>query len=190
MKPGIFGKAAIAAAVMACAAALAPAGTLAQESNTNRWQLHQQQPDVIRRSGGEGRRMQGTIRRESPRLNRAERRIRSSEGRRFRQDPVVRQERRAQRSKQRHEFRYNHRRHGKRYRHRRPGFVHFHDGFWYSTPFWTYGYDYDYVPAYGVSDWDLHVAWCHRRYRSYREDLDAFKGYDGKWHRCISPYSY
>jgi hypothetical protein len=58
-------------------------------------------------------------------------------------------------------------------------------------PFWLYSYGY-YEPYYGggASDWDLHVEWCHDRYRSYREDLDAYKGYDGKWHRCINPYSY
>jgi hypothetical protein len=42
--------------------------------------------------------------------------------------------------------------------------------------------------GYGASDWELHVEWCHDRYRSYNERRDAYKGYDGLWHRCISPY--
>ena len=34
-----------------------------------------------------------------------------------------------------------------------------------------------------------HVDWCLKRYRSYRPRTDTFRGYDGKDHRCISPYS-
>lgn len=29
-----------------------------------------------------------------------------------------------------------------------------------------------------------HVARCEARYRSYDRSRDAFKGYDGRWHRC------
>lgn len=36
--------------------------------------------------------------------------------------------------------------------------------------------------------WGAHVAWCHDRYRSYNESRNAFRGYDGKWHTCNSPY--
>lgn len=38
-----------------------------------------------------------------------------------------------------------------------------------------------YHPA---SAWELHVARCHAHYQSYREDIDAYLGFDNKWHRC------
>jgi hypothetical protein len=82
--------------------------------------------------------------------------------------------------------RYERRRHGNRFRNRRGGYTHFYDGFYYSSPWWLYAAP---VITYGASDWDLHVEWCHDRYRSYDERRDAYMGYDGYWHRCISPYS-
>lgn len=33
-----------------------------------------------------------------------------------------------------------------------------------------------------------HVNWCLRRYRSYNPRTDLYKGYDGRYHRCRSPY--
>ena len=33
-----------------------------------------------------------------------------------------------------------------------------------------------------------HVAWCKRKYRSYKERTDQYRGYDGFDHTCISPY--
>ncbi|WP_245926701.1 BA14K family protein [Breoghania corrubedonensis] len=33
-----------------------------------------------------------------------------------------------------------------------------------------------------------HVDWCLRRYRSYNPRTDMFMGYDGRHHRCRSPY--
>ncbi|WP_394706316.1 BA14K family protein [Breoghania sp.] len=33
-----------------------------------------------------------------------------------------------------------------------------------------------------------HVNWCLRRYRSYNPRTDRFLGYDGRYHRCRSPY--
>ncbi|MDJ0930306.1 MAG: BA14K family protein [Breoghania sp.] len=34
-----------------------------------------------------------------------------------------------------------------------------------------------------------HVDWCLRRYRSYNPRTNRFLGYDGRYHRCRSPYS-
>lgn len=218
MIPGKLYKAAIVAAMAAFALTLPVSGAQAQQHGTKRWQYQTQQQ--YRHGGGESRRMRSSegsgprlerrierrIRRYDgpsmqvePRVNRAERRIRRSESRRIHTSPVitdlqprVRIDDRRVTSKKRHTFRYNNRHHGKRYKKRRPGFTHYYNGYWYALPFWLYSYDY-YEPYYygdGVSDWELHVEWCHNRYRSYREDLDAYKGYDGKWHRCISPYSY
>ena len=54
-------------------------------------------------------------------------------------------------------------------------------GYWYSFPFWMYSVP---GPSYGSS----HVRWCLNRYRSYNPRTDLFKGYDGRYHRCRSPY--
>ncbi|MHB0952546.1 MAG: BA14K family protein [Allorhizobium sp.] len=33
-----------------------------------------------------------------------------------------------------------------------------------------------------------HVRWCMNRYRSYNPRTDTYFGYDGRFHRCNSPY--
>jgi hypothetical protein len=82
-------------------------------------------------------------------------------------------------------YRHEGRRHHKRYRHRYGNYSHFHNGWYYAYPWWAGAV----IVAPSYSSDDRHVAWCYNRYRSYNEDRDAFKGYDGRWHRCISPYS-
>ena len=139
------------------------------------------------------RRNELQIQRSERQLNRAERRSRRSEGRRYRVDPNITTttpgiaKAKWHRNSKRHQFHYQRKHHGKRYRHRRSGFANYYNGFWYSVPFWTSGYDNYYESS--ASDWDLHVDWCHDRYRSYNERRDAYKGYDGRWHRCNSPYN-
>jgi hypothetical protein len=167
MKPGnILKIAAIAAVAIAGSMAVSPMSASAQSSYYN--------PD---RGGQHGdfrarREYSGKRARNPNRIERRERR-----------------RNRAHRRGQRHHFSYKRNHHGKRFSRKQRGYNHFYNGFWYSAPFWTYGY-YDRAPAYsyGASDWELHVEWCHNRYRSYNERRDAFKGYDGRWHRCISPY--
>lgn len=82
-------------------------------------------------------------------------------------------------------YRHEGRRHHKRYRQRYGNYSHFHNGWYYAYPWWAGAV----IVAPSYSSDDRHVAWCYNRYRSYNEDRDAFKGYDGRWHRCISPYS-
>jgi hypothetical protein len=86
----------------------------------------------------------------------------------------------------RHARNYDRRYHGPRYRDRRAGYNHYRGGYWYRTPFWSFT-----IPFGGAiaSAGSSHVAWCDNRYRSYDVRRDAFKGYDGEWHRCNSPYS-
>lgn len=79
--------------------------------------------------------------------------------------------------------RYDRHRHGYRYSHRRRGYSHFYGGFWYAYPWWLHSQP-AYRPDYGRG----HVDWCLNRYRSYNPRTDAFLGYDGRYHRCISPY--
>ncbi|HCL64878.1 MAG TPA: hypothetical protein DIC56_08590 [Rhizobium sp.] len=41
-------------------------------------------------------------------------------------------------------------------------------------------------PVYRLSS--AHVRWCMNRYRSYNPRNDTYFGYDGRFHRCNSPY--
>jgi len=91
---------------------------------------------------------------------------------------------------------YDRHRHGNRYKYRHGHYKHYHDGYWYAWPWWLgtgiglgiyYGGYYD-QPYYDGTD--AHVAWCLRRYRSYNPATDLYFGYDGYYHRCISPYGY
>ncbi len=128
------------------------------------------------RRANRGNRAERRARRAERRANRAERRARRADRR------ANRQERRARR--------YERRKHGKRFRNRRHSHKHYYNGFYYANPWWLYA-----APViaysgsrYAGSDYELHVEWCEDRYRSYNERRDAYKGYDGYWHACISPY--
>ncbi len=81
----------------------------------------------------------------------------------------------------RHRHRYDRRRHGPRYKHRRPRHRHYYRGYWYAFPWWFYS-----TPRFYYRD--PHTLYCLRRYRSYNPRTDMFLGYDGKYHRCRSPY--
>ncbi len=82
-------------------------------------------------------------------------------------------------------------RHGPRYRRRSGRNRHYYRGYWYAFPWWlpVAGYAY-YEPYYygPYINYDAHVEWCLRRYRSYNPATDTFRGYDGFDHRCRSPY--
>jgi len=136
-----------------------------------------------RRSERRAERRANRKERRANRGNRAERRERRAERRAKRADRRAnRQERRARR--------YERRKHGKRFRNRRHSHKHYYNGFYYANPWWLYAAP---LIAYGGSryagsDYELHVEWCEDRYRSYNERRDAYKGYDGYWHACISPY--
>ncbi|MFO1184937.1 MAG: BA14K family protein [Bauldia sp.] len=69
---------------------------------------------------------------------------------------------------------------------------------YYSYPqysYGTYGYGYGWPQTYAYPQATYpqvatndHVAWCQARYRSYNVQTDSFTGYDGRLHRCESPY--
>lgn len=90
---------------------------------------------------------------------------------------------------------YDRYRHGNRYRHSRHGFRHHHGGYYYSYPWWngpSIGFGLT-VPGmtYGLgvpSSSSAHVNWCLNRFRSYDVGSDTYLGYDGRRHRCNSPY--
>jgi len=186
-----------------------PSAEAGRESSKSDVQSHDRGAGIAERrverraNRGQGRmeRAQGGVNRGQRRINRSETRSERRAGKR-----ATTSERRANRSKQgikrsdrrirrgdgrvhrnKHRtHRYERRKHGKRYRHRSNKHRHYYNGFFYASPWWLYS-----APTLGYewSDWDLHVEWCHDRYRSYNERRDAYKGYDGLWHRCISPYS-
>jgi hypothetical protein len=81
------------------------------------------------------------------------------------------------------------------YRDRHPGYR-FYNGFWFPPSAFIAGaivggilgstvaprpYPYTYSAS-------AHVQWCSSHYRSYNVNTDLFFGYDGNWHRCVSPY--
>ncbi|WP_108882838.1 BA14K family protein [Anderseniella sp. Alg231-50] len=136
-----------------------------------------------RRAERRAKRKDRKVRRRD-RVKRAERRERRAERRARRADRRAdRRERRARR--------YERRKHGKRFRNRRHSHKHYYNGFYYASPWWLYSAPIiAYSGArYAGSDYELHVEWCEDRYRSYNERRDAYMGYDGYWHACISPYS-
>ncbi len=74
---------------------------------------------------------------------------------------------------------------------------HFHDGFYYETPWWTLplivggsiaaSRDYD-DDDYDVAVGSSHVEWCLDRYRSYNPRTNTWVSYSGEVHECVSPY--
>lgn len=80
--------------------------------------------------------------------------------------------------------------HGRRHRdhHHR----HFHDGLWFSIPFWlgaaaTAPLYADVYDDDGDFDRD-HIDYCFSRYRSYDPASNTFMSYSGVRKPCISPY--
>ena len=92
-----------------------------------------------------------------------------------------------QQRRQRMERRWDRNRHGPRYRNRHGPYRHYHGGYWYRTPWWALTIPFA-AGAAMVGSSNAHIAWCSERYRSYNVSRDAFRGYDGLWHRCNSPY--
>ncbi|WP_210245724.1 BA14K family protein [Ciceribacter naphthalenivorans] len=41
-------------------------------------------------------------------------------------------------------------------------------------------------PVWGTTS--AHVRWCMNRYRSYNPRTNTYLGFDGRYHRCRSPY--
>jgi hypothetical protein len=74
---------------------------------------------------------------------------------------------------------------------------HFHDGFYYETPWWTLplivggsiaaSRDYD-DDDYDVAVGSSHVEWCLDRYRSYNPRTNTWVSYSGEVRECVSPY--
>lgn len=79
--------------------------------------------------------------------------------------------------------RYRRRHYGPRFRGQRRGHRHYYRGWYYTYPWWLHVAP---APSYG----DSHVDWCLRRFRSYNPRTNQYLGYDGYYHRCVSPYSY
>ncbi len=98
---------------------------------------------------------------------------------------------RSDRADRRHDLRYDRRHHGERHRHRRPGYTHFHQGYYYATPWWAA------VPVVRMPRHEparihrtnqRHVRWCLNQYRSYNPNSNLFVARDGRRYQCRSPY--
>jgi BA14K-like protein len=79
------------------------------------------------------------------------------------------------------------RRDGNRCRSRFGSCRHFHQGYYYETPWWT-------LPLF-IGDQiarqnggNSHVHWCFSRYRSYNPRTDSWLGNSGRRYQCNSPY--
>jgi hypothetical protein len=94
---------------------------------------------------------------------------------------------------------YDRRRHGQRYSRPRAGHRHHYRGHYYASPWWLaapaigLGLGLAITPQYGHSygysgGRTAHVQWCYNRFRSYNAATDSYLGYDGRYHRCNSPY--
>jgi len=86
------------------------------------------------------------------------------------------------------EISWDRHRHGDRFRDRHGVYTHFHDGYYYSSPWWT-----ETAPLVVLDDddggfGDDHVEWCMDRYRSYNPDNNTWVSYSGEIRECISPF--
>jgi hypothetical protein len=92
-------------------------------------------------------------------------------------------------------YAYDWRRHGYRYRWNRPGYGYYHDGWWYSSPWWGAGAGLAagaiigsaVAGASAAPVYDNHVAWCSQRYRTYDPASDTYVGKGGRRYRCVGP---
>ena len=95
---------------------------------------------------------------------------------------------------------WNSRRDGRRCSERFGNCRHFHNGYYYETPWWTLPliigggiaannvYD-DYDDGYdGGGYGSRHVEWCLDRYRSYNPRTNTWVSYSGNVNQCNSPY--
>lgn len=102
-------------------------------------------------------------------------------------DVATRQDRR-QRTRQN----WDRRRDGNRCTYRNGNCRHYHNGYYYETPWWT-------LPLIGGSIIlnqglnggsysSRHVQWCREHYRSYNVRTNTWTAYSGAVRQCVSPY--
>jgi len=95
---------------------------------------------------------------------------------------------------------WNSRRDGRRCSSRFGDCRHFHNGYYYETPWWTLplivggdiaanNYNDDYDDDYdGGGYGGRHVEWCLDHYRSYNPRTNTWVSYSGNVNQCNSPY--
>lgn len=90
---------------------------------------------------------------------------------------------------------HRHRNHGwyhghRGYRHHRHGYR-YYNGFWFPPAAFALGAIISSGPSRVVRPGYMnpnHIAWCHDRYRSYREYDNSWQPYEGSRRKCRSPY--
>lgn len=80
------------------------------------------------------------------------------------------------------------RRDGNRCRTRLGNCRHFHQGYYYQTPWWTLPLFIGGALSHQSYHGGSHVQWCLSRYRSYDTRTDTWLGNSGRRYRCNSPY--
>jgi hypothetical protein len=87
---------------------------------------------------------------------------------------------------------YDRYRHGPRCAHWANNCRHYHNGYWYGSPWWTFpvvGAGIVIGSTIGNGGYgSRHVAWCESRYRSYNIRINTWVAYSGDVRECISPY--
>lgn len=95
---------------------------------------------------------------------------------------------------------WNSRRDGRRCSERFGSCRHFHNGYYYETPWWTLplivggaiaadrAYDDDDYDGGGGGYGSRHVEWCLDHYRSYNPRTNTWVSYSGNVNECNSPY--
>jgi hypothetical protein len=85
-------------------------------------------------------------------------------------------------------FVYDERRYGSRYSYRNGNYRHYHDGYYYASPWWLgagvgalVGSAIANSQGYG----DEHAAWCASQYRSYDPPTNTFIGRGGRRYVCV-----
>ena len=95
-------------------------------------------------------------------------------------------------AKRKHHKRYwSRKHHGPRCKYRHGNCRHFHNGYWYATPWWLFSAPFvggRIVIHEGSSRHAKHIAWCEDHYRSYKRRNNTWVSYSGVVHQCNSPY--
>lgn len=65
---------------------------------------------------------------------------------------------------------------------------HFHQGFYYETPWWTLPLVIGSAMSNGNHGGGRHVQWCMSHHQSYNPRTNMWMGHDGRYHQCNASY--
>jgi hypothetical protein len=86
------------------------------------------------------------------------------------------------------QFVYDQRRYGPRYSYRHGSYRHYHDGYYYASPWWL-GAGVGAIVGSAVANsqeyGDEHIEWCASQYRTYDPRTNTFIGRGGRRYVCV-----